>query len=63
MSKFKFIELDKTPLPKTNGKRIDGFRFYEVDGKHYQSITTVLGIQKKAGLQKWRDSIGEDVAN
>ena len=63
MSKFKFIELDKTPLPKTKGKRIDGFRFYEVDGKHYPSITTVLGIQKKAGLQKWRDSIGEDVAN
>ena len=63
MSKFKFIELDKTPLPKTKGKKIDGFRFYEVDGKHYPSITTVLGIQKKAGLQKWRDSIGEDVAN
>ena len=63
MSKFKFIELDKTPLPKTKGKKIDGFRFYEVDGKHYPSITTVLGIQKKAGLQKWRDSIGDDVAN
>ena len=63
MSKFKFIELDKNKLPKTKGKKIDGFRFYDINGKNYPSITTVLGIQKKKELQKWRDSIGEDVAN
>ena len=63
MSKFTFKKLDETPLPKTKGKKIDGFRFYEIDGKHYPSITTVLGISKSKELQKWRDSIGEDVAN
>ena len=63
MSKFKFIELDKNVLPKTKGKKIDGHRFYEIDGRNYPSITTVLGIQKTKELQKWRDSIGNDVAN
>ena len=63
MSKFKFIELDKSVLPKTKGKKIDGHRFYQIDGKNYPSITTVLGIQKTKELQKWRDSIGNDVAN
>lgn len=63
MSKFKFIELDKNVLPKTKGKKIDGHRFYEINGTNYPSITTVLGIQKTKELQKWRDSIGNDVAN
>jgi hypothetical protein len=61
--KFNFIDLDKSNLPATKGKKIDGFRFYDIDGKAYPSITTVLGIQKKAQLQEWRDKIGENVAN
>ena len=60
---FKFIELDKTLLPKTKGKRIDGFRFYNIDGKNYPSITTVLGIRKTEQLNGWREKIGENVAN
>ena len=60
---FKFIELDKTLLPKTKGKRIDGFRFYNIDGKNYPSITTVLGIRKTEQLKGWREKIGENVAN
>jgi genome maintenance exonuclease 1 len=60
---FNFINLDKSNLPKTHGKKIDGFRFYEIDGKAYPSVTTVLGIRKKAELQQWRDKIGEKVAN
>ena len=60
---FKFIELDKTLLPKTKGKRIDGFRFYNIDGKNYPSITTVLGIRKTEQLKGWREKIGEGVAN
>ena len=59
---FKFIELDKTLLPKTKGKRIDGFRFYNIDGKNYPSITTVLGIRKTEQLKGWREKIGENVA-
>ena len=38
-----FIELDESKFPKTKGKRIDGMRFYEVDGQAFPSITTVLG--------------------
>jgi len=63
IKQFKFLELDKTKLPKTVGKKVDGFRFYDIDGKAYPSVTTVLGIRKKDELQKWRDSIGEKVAN
>ena len=60
-----FIQLDKRKLPLATckGKNIDGFRFYDVDGKNFPSVTTVLGIKKKKELQKWRDSIGENVAN
>ena len=61
--KFNFIDFDKSKLPVTKGKKVDGFRFYDIDGKAYPSITTVLGIQKKAQLQEWRDKIGENVAN
>jgi len=60
---FKFIELDKQVLPKTKGKRIDGFRFYDINGKNYPSITTVLGIRKSEALKGWREKIGENVAN
>ena len=52
---FKFIELDKQVLPKTKGKRIDGFRFYDINGKNYPSVTTVLGIRKKEGLQNYQE--------
>ena len=60
-----FIQLDKSKLPLATckGKNIDGFRFYDVDGKNFPSVTIVLGIKKKKELQKWRDSIGENVAN
>ena len=58
-----FVKLDESIFPKTKGKRIDGMRFYEVDGKAYPSITTVLGSLPKPGLDKWRESVGNDVAN
>src|SRR5210317_1763523 len=57
-----FIQLDESKLPKTKGKRVNGFRFYDIDGHAYPSVTTVLGVKKSAELQKWRDSIGEDAA-
>ena len=50
-------------LPKTKGRRIDGHRFYEIDGKNYPSITTVLNIRKKDGLAEWRKNVGEGAAN
>ena len=62
MKEFKWIDVDKTKLPNVKGKRIDGFRFYQIDGKNYPSITTVLGVQKKEGLEKWRKAVGEEAA-
>ena len=62
MKKFKFIELDKSVLPNTKGKNIDGTRFYEIEGKNYPSITSILSIRSKEGLEKWRKSVGEDAA-
>src|SRR5210317_2569236 len=60
---FEFVKLDESKLPKTKGKRIDGFRFYDIEGHNYPSVTTVLGYNTGDGLKKWRESIGEDVAN
>ena len=62
MKEFNWIDVDKTKLPNVKGKRIDGFRFYQIDGKNYPSITTVLGVQKKEGLEKWRKAVGEEAA-
>ena len=55
--------MDESVLPKTKGKNIDGTRFYEIDGQNYPSVTSVLSIRSKQGIQKWRDSVGNDVAN
>ena len=60
---FEFVKLDESKLPKTKGKRIDGFRFYDIEGHNYPSVTTVLGYNTGDGIKKWRESIGEDVAN
>ena len=60
---FKFVDIDKSKLPQTQGKNVDGHRFYSIDGQNFPSVTTVLGRTKTEGLQKWRDSIGHDVAN
>ncbi len=63
MSEFIHKDMDLAVLPNTKGKKIEGYRFYEIGGQHYPSITSVLSIRKKEGLQKWRESIGEKVAN
>ena len=61
--KFNYKEPDLSLLPDTKGKRESGYRFYKIDGKNYPSVTSVLSIRKSDGLKKWRESIGEDVAN
>ena len=63
MTEFIHNDTDLSLLPNTKGKKIEGYRFYDIDGQNYPSVTSILGIRKKEGLQKWRDSIGEDVAN
>jgi hypothetical protein len=51
-------------LPEITAKTADGVRLYETpEGNFYPSITTVLSVRNKGGLQAWRKRVGEDVAN
>ena len=51
-------------LPEIKATTTDGVRLYETpDGNFYPSITTVLSTRNKEGLFKWRERVGEDVAN
>jgi len=44
-------------------KVIDGKRFYVTpDENAYPSITTILSLQDKPGLKKWREDVGEKEA-
>lgn len=61
--KFNFVDIDKTKLPKPKRRNVGGIRFYEIDGQQYPSVTTILSLKKTEELKKWRESIGEDVAN
>ena len=61
--KFNFIDIDKSVLPTAKGKRQGKYRFYDINGTNYPSVTSILGVRKKVELQQWRDKIGEDVAN
>ena len=61
--KFNFIDIDKSVLPTAKGKRQGKYRFYDINGTNYRSVTSILGVRKKVELQQWRDKIGENVAN
>ena len=61
--KFNFIDIDKSVLPTAKGKRKGKYRFYDINGTNYPSVTSILGVRKKVELQQWRDKIGENVAN
>jgi genome maintenance exonuclease 1 len=42
---------------------IDGKRFYVTpDGNSYPSITTILSLQDKPGINKWKEKVGEKEA-
>ena len=57
-----FVQLDENKFPNTKGMNQNGFRFYQIDGKNYPSITSILSIQKKEGLEQWRKNVGEEAA-
>ena len=57
-----FIQLDENKFPKSKGMNQNGFRFYNIDGKNYPSVTSILGIKKKEGLEQWRKNVGEEAA-
>jgi len=41
----------------------NGMRYYDVEGKPYASVTTVLNCKPNYGLEKWRRELGKDVAD
>ena len=61
MKKFKHQKIN---LPEIKAKTTEGVRLYESpEGNFYPSITTVLSTRNKEGLFKWRERVGNDVAN
>lgn len=51
-------------LPELEAVTTEKGRIYVTpEGKHYPSITTVLGERSKAGIIEWRKRIGEEEAN
>ena len=51
-------------IPEVSTKTVNRKRFYVApDGSLYPSITTVLSVRSKEGLEEWRKRVGEDVAN
>ena len=63
MKKFDHVKLNGE-LPDIKTESIKGKRFYVTpDGNKYPSITTVLSDRNKEGIIKWRESVGNDVAN
>jgi len=63
MTKFNFIQLDESKVPQVKGKRVNGFRFYDIEGKHYPSVTSVLSIRKAESLKQWRINVTDKVAD
>ena len=55
--------LNKFQFPQLQETKVDGKRFYQVDGELFPSVTTVLSAQENEGLIRWRENLGEDVAN
>ena len=63
MKKFDHVTLNGELLEITT-ESIKGKRFYVTpEGNKYPSITTVLSDRNKEGIRKWRESVGQDVAN
>ena len=63
MKSFNHIPLT-TQLPEIHTETINKKRYYVTpEGKKYPSITTVLSGRNNEGLVRWRESVGNDVAN
>jgi len=54
---------NKFEFPKLEEVKVNGQRYYKVEDDLFPSVTTILSIQNNEGLQKWRERIGEEVAN
>tara|TARA_Y100000817_G_scaffold306713_1_gene292217 strand:- start:345 stop:1034 length:690 start_codon:yes stop_codon:yes gene_type:complete len=59
---FKHVFDSKYQFPKLAETKMNGMRFYRVDGKLFPSVTTILSIQPKEGLEEWKNSVGHEAA-
>lgn len=51
-------------IKELDTESVDGKRFYVTpDGKKYPSVTTVISLHSQDGIKKWRERVGEAVAN
>lgn len=59
-----FIHItDKPTLPELHAETTDAGRIYVTpEGKHYPSVTTVLGSVSKDGIEDWKKRVGEEEA-
>jgi len=61
LTKFNHLNLPK--LANIPTETVNGSRKYVVNGKLLPSITSVTSYQTRESINKWRKSVGEDVAN
>jgi len=62
LSEFK-VKNEFNPLTEALPIGYDGLRYYEINGKSYPSITSVLGYFKREAIQEWRNRVGAEEAN
>ena len=63
MKTFDHVKLHEE-LPEIHTETINKKRYYVTpEGNKYPSITTVLSGRNKEGLVRWRQNVGNDVAN
>jgi len=60
---IKFNHLNLPKLADIPTETVNGSRKYVVNGKLLPSITSVTSYQTRESINKWRKSVGEDVAN
>lgn len=60
-----FVYCPPKEIPKIQSQTFpDGKRYYVTpNGKKLPSVTTVIGAKKKESIMKWRQRVGEEVAN
>tara|TARA_Y100000590_G_scaffold172284_1_gene197069 strand:+ start:786 stop:1526 length:741 start_codon:yes stop_codon:yes gene_type:complete len=58
-----FSHMPAPILRKLDRHQVAGFRFYQIDGNMYPSITSILSIQSNEKLERWKERVGKDVAS
>ena len=60
LDKRKTLEIIRNEIEVSE---FDGVRYYDIDAVKYPSITSVLNCKPNKSLEKWREEVGESVAD